>query len=147
MLKGEEKGHCGNCHSDQSGRPLRVAAGMKRSILDAEELIQGIEESLELMEHSGRFNDDWVGKLEEVKGAFKDVGPVVHSLDLIKVKETSESVQSQAGKLHGQILTFKDDLKIRRLGLYMALGIIILNTIIVFLKLRSLPTDEDQGSG
>lgn len=146
MFEGSKTGHCGSCHVSPLERPLRMAAGMKKSILDVSELIERIEEGLEALEHSGRFNDDWKSRLEDIQVSFKDVGPVVHSLDLIKVKETAGKTKVQASNLHQEILSFQESLWTRRLGLYMALGIIFLNIVIVYLKLRTLSSDEGQAS-
>lgn len=146
MLEGDGPGHCGSCHRDPVGRPLRVAAGMKRSIQEVEKLIGRIEGALEKVEHSGRFNDDWVSKFEDVKSASKEIGPVTHSLDLIKVRETAATTLGQANKLREEIGTFQKDLRTRQLGLYMALGVILINIVIVFFKLRSLPSDEQETS-
>lgn len=142
MLEGSEMGHCGSCHTDPAGRPLRMAQGMSGSISEVEELIGQINKDLGDLEGSGRFNDDWMAKFEDIKNSFKDVGPVVHSLDLVKVKETSGNSLAQANAVHKEILTFKDDLRTRRLGLYVALGIIIANIIIVFAKLKSVPKED-----
>lgn len=146
MLEGSEMGHCGSCHGDATGRALRVAAGMRSSVLEVEELIGHIKEALEKVEHSGRFNDDWVAKFEDVKNASKEIGPVTHSLDLIKVRETASTALKQASDLNKEVRTFQSDLQTRRLGLYMALGIILINIVIVFLKLRSTPADEKETS-
>jgi hypothetical protein len=116
---------------------------MREAILVVQKLIGLIEEGLEAVEHAGRFNDDWIAGLEDVKTAFKEIGPVVHSLDLVRVKETASKAEARARSLHKEILTFREDLRTRRLGLFVALGIILFNIVIVYLKLRSLPTGKD----
>lgn len=146
MLHGSDRGHCGSCHSDPDGRPLRVADGMRQSIQEVEELMGRIEKALENVEHTGRFSDDWKAKFEDVKSSFSEVGPVTHSLDIIKVKETAGTALGQAGSLNKEILTFQKDLKTRRMGLYVALGIILFNIVVVFLKVHSFSGEEKHKS-
>jgi hypothetical protein len=97
-----------------------------------------MERELADIEHSGRNLSDLQTMAEEAKTYLTEVLPITHTLSLDRIKDRTELVTENAGKLLTEIDTFKQELKTRKRNLAIILGIIIINIAVLYFKRRSL---------
>ncbi len=137
MFSGQAEGHCGSCHEAESAE-YQLGQKIKSLLGAAAEDMEQIEKELADIEHSGRNLSDLQTMAEEAQTYLTEVLPITHTLSLERIKERTDLVTENFGKLFQEVGTFKAELRARKRNLAVILVIIIVNVGFLYFKRRSL---------
>ncbi len=137
MLSGDEEGHCGSCH-DEDSVGYKTGLQMQSMLEIADGKLRAMERELADIEHSGRNLSDLQTLTEEARTNLTEALPIFHTLSVARIKEKTDGVGKNAEMHLQKVGEFKAELRARKRNLTIVLAIILLNVALLYLKRRSL---------
>lgn len=137
LFSGEEKGHCGSCHS-KGTEPYKIAEIMKEVIEGAESRLKRAEEAILNLKQKGLDVSDMEAAAVEARAKITQAKPVSHALALTKVKtHTDEAIRDVKG-IELQAQKLRRELYVRKRALTIALLLTLIMIGLLYVKKRSL---------
>jgi len=128
---------CGECHA--AGDPgATVAAAVSGVLADVHQQLAAAESRVKRAERAGMLMDDAKVKLEEAHQGVVLAQVEIHSVDPNRVADEARQVLVAAGAADAMAARAEAEIRFRRTGLFVSLGVIALAMVALVLKIRAM---------
>ena len=128
---------CGECHA--AGDPGEtVAAAVSGVLADVHQQLAAAESRVKRAERAGMLMDDAKVKLEEAHQGVVLAQVEIHSVDPNRVAAEARQVLVAAGAADAMAARAEAEIRFRRTGLFVSLGVIALAMVALVLKIRAM---------
>ncbi|HLE60593.1 MAG TPA: multiheme c-type cytochrome [Thermoanaerobaculaceae bacterium] len=128
---------CGSCHS--AGDPgATVAAAMSGALNGASTSLAGAQKRVDRVRRAGMLMDDAEVRLEEAHQAFVVAQVEIHTVNAARVEDHTKAVLTNTGAAEKLAAAAEAEIRYRRTGLFISLGVIALAMVALILKLRAM---------
>jgi hypothetical protein len=128
---------CGECHA--AGDAGATAAGtVAAALARMHERLAATEARVKKAERAGMLMDDAQVKIEEASQGVVLAQVEIHSVDPARVEAQAKEVLAAAGVADGLAAAAEAEIRFRRTGLFISLGVIALAMVALVLKIRAM---------
>ena len=132
---------CGECHS-AGDTGATVAAAISGELTQIHERLAAAEARVRKAERAGMLMDDAQVKIEEANQGVVLARVEIHSVDPLRVQSEARKVLDGAGVADTLAAAAEAEIRFRRTGLFISLGVIALAMIALVLKIRAMEKER-----
>ena len=132
-----DKQVCGNCHS-AGDAGAQAAAEMAGALANATAAITGVRLRVEHVEKAGMLMDDATIKLEDAHQSLVVARVQIHTVNPSRVEDQTKTVIADATSADKLAAAAEAEIRYRRTGLFVSLGVIALAMVALILKVRAI---------
>jgi hypothetical protein len=128
---------CGNCHSAEDAgatAALAIAGALER----ATGAVSSAQDRVDRVKRAGMLMDDADVKLEDAHQSLVVAQVEIHTVDPARVDEQTKAVLASTGAADTLAAKAEAEIRYRRTGLFISLGVIALAMVALILKVRAM---------
>ncbi|MGE5236864.1 MAG: multiheme c-type cytochrome [Acidobacteriota bacterium] len=128
---------CGNCHSEGDDG-AKAAAAIAGALLESRRGLEAATARVAKVEREGMLMDDAAVKLEDAHQAYVMAEVEIHTVNLDRVKAQTKQVDGDFGAADRLAAQAEREIRFRRTGLFVSLGVILVAMVALILKVRQI---------
>ena len=132
-----DKQACGSCHS-AGDDGAKAAAAISSALLDATRAIDAARARVDRVQRAGMLMDDADVKLEDAHQAMVLAQVEIHTVNPARVEGQTKAVTANTSAAEQMAAAAEAEIRYRRTGLFISLGVIAVAMLALILKVRSI---------